>query len=310
MLTFTSCASPASVRLPDGQRCAADHRSRPGPVLEVLTLGATVHRLEVAGGDGVRRNVVLGHADVGRPAGELATTSAARSVATPTGSPAGGSRSTAARSRRRPRPRQQPARRARRLRPTALDVVEHEPDEVVLELVSPDGDQGFPGELTVRVALPGRRGPRAGRDGGDDGRPDRGQPDQPRLLQPRRRGCGHDRRPPAAWSHADEFTPGRRDRHPARRARAGRRHARSTCATPARDRRAVRAEHPQVVDARGIDHNYVVRGEGLRTHAVAGVAAHRDPSRAALGPAGAAGLHRQLPRRRRRSTRGRLLPAG
>ncbi len=34
----------------------------PGPVLEVLDLGATVHRLWVTGGDGVRRNVVLGHA--------------------------------------------------------------------------------------------------------------------------------------------------------------------------------------------------------------------------------------------------------
>ena len=31
---------------------------------------------------------------------------------------------------------------------------------------------------------------------------------------------------------------------------------------------AVRAEHPQVVGARGIDHNYVIRGAGLRTHAV------------------------------------------
>src|SRR3954454_2375433 len=36
--------------------------SAPGPVLEVLDLGATVHRLWVTGGDGVRRNVVLGHA--------------------------------------------------------------------------------------------------------------------------------------------------------------------------------------------------------------------------------------------------------
>ena len=38
--------------------------SAPGPVVEVLALGATVHRLEVAGGDGQRRNVVLGHPDV------------------------------------------------------------------------------------------------------------------------------------------------------------------------------------------------------------------------------------------------------
>ena len=33
----------------------------PGPVLHVLDLGATVHRLEVTCGDGRRRNIVLGH---------------------------------------------------------------------------------------------------------------------------------------------------------------------------------------------------------------------------------------------------------
>ena len=38
--------------------------AEPGPVVEVLTLGATVHRLVVACGDGKRRNVVLGHPDV------------------------------------------------------------------------------------------------------------------------------------------------------------------------------------------------------------------------------------------------------
>jgi len=34
----------------------------PGPVLQVLDLGATMHSLEVTCGDGVRRNVLLGHA--------------------------------------------------------------------------------------------------------------------------------------------------------------------------------------------------------------------------------------------------------
>src|SRR6266540_2564154 len=34
----------------------------PGPVLHLVDLGATVHRLELTCGDGVRRNVVLGHA--------------------------------------------------------------------------------------------------------------------------------------------------------------------------------------------------------------------------------------------------------
>ena len=37
---------------------------------------------------------------------------------------------------------------------------------------------------------------------------------------------------------------------------------------PARIGPAVRQDHEQVVEARGIDHNYVVRGEGLRTAAV------------------------------------------
>ncbi|HEX5916828.1 MAG TPA: hypothetical protein VFY76_03190, partial [Nocardioides sp.] len=52
-------------QLPDGR----DVRlltigAEPGPVVEVLTLGATVHRLVVTCGDGERRNVVLGHPDV------------------------------------------------------------------------------------------------------------------------------------------------------------------------------------------------------------------------------------------------------
>ena len=38
--------------------------AEPGPVVEVLTLGAAVHRLTVPCGDGERRNVVLGHPDV------------------------------------------------------------------------------------------------------------------------------------------------------------------------------------------------------------------------------------------------------
>ncbi|HEX7715952.1 MAG TPA: hypothetical protein VF416_01595, partial [Marmoricola sp.] len=58
--------------LPDGR---AVHRivlgERPGPVLTLLDLGATVHALEVAGADGVRRNVVLGQAT---PADYLAST--------------------------------------------------------------------------------------------------------------------------------------------------------------------------------------------------------------------------------------------
>ena len=121
----------------------------PRPVLEVLDLGATVHRLEVTGGDGVRRNVVLGHATpeeylastdyvgatVGRYANRIAggrfpLDGATVQVATNEagnllhGGPEGFDRAL-------------------------WEVVEHGPDHVVLRLVSPDGDQGFPGRLTA-----------------------------------------------------------------------------------------------------------------------------------------------------------------
>ena len=131
--------------------------AEPGPVVEVLTLGAAVHRLTVACGDGERRNVVLGHPDVaerlasgdyiggviGRYANRIAGgrfTLAGRDVEVSThdrgnslhGGPDGFD-----------------------VRP--WDVVEHSADEVVLTLTSPDGDQGFPGtvEATVRYRVDG-----------------------------------------------------------------------------------------------------------------------------------------------------------
>ena len=117
----------------------------------MLSLGATVHRLVVTGGDGVRRNVVLGHADaaerlgsgdyIGGTIGRYANRIAAgrfelegREVVVGThdrgnslhGGPDGFDR-------------------------RLWDVVSHERDEVVLALASPDGDQGFPGTVTARV---------------------------------------------------------------------------------------------------------------------------------------------------------------
>src|SRR4051794_26764149 len=123
--------------------------SAPGPVLEVLDLGATVHRLWLTGGDGVRRNVVLGHATaeeyltskdyVGATVGRYANRIAGA--------------------------RFELDGRTVRLRPNEGDnllhggpvgfdkrvweVVEHGRDRAVLRLVSPDGDQGFPGTVTV-----------------------------------------------------------------------------------------------------------------------------------------------------------------
>ena len=125
--------------------------SEPGPVLEVLDLGATVHRLWVTGGDGVRRNVVLGHAvpaqyldsthylggTIGRYANRIAKGTFeldGREVRTEVndrgntlhGGPDGFHR-------------------------RIWTVQDSSDDHVTLGLVSPDGDGGFPGRLEVSV---------------------------------------------------------------------------------------------------------------------------------------------------------------
>ncbi len=123
--------------------------SEPGPVLEVLDLGATVHRLWVSGGDGVRRNVVLGHATaeeylesadyvggtIGRFAnriaggrfpldGETVTVETNEGANTLHGGPDGFHRRT-------------------------WQVVDHAEETLTLRLHSPDGDQGFPGAVVA-----------------------------------------------------------------------------------------------------------------------------------------------------------------
>ena len=123
--------------------------SEPGPVLEVLDLGATVHRLWVTGGDGVRRNVVLGHATaeeylesvdyiggtIGRYAnrirggrfvldGETVQLATNESGNLLHGGPEGFDQ-------------------------RVWQVVSHNDDQLTLTLTSPRGDQGFPGELVV-----------------------------------------------------------------------------------------------------------------------------------------------------------------
>jgi aldose 1-epimerase len=125
--------------------------TEPGPVLELLDLGATVHRLWLTGGDGVRRNVVLGHATaaeyldsrdyVGGTIGRYANRIRGgrfdldgRTVQLPTndrgnvlhGGPDGFNR-------------------------RIWEVVSHATDHVTLRLVSLDGDQGFPGNLLARA---------------------------------------------------------------------------------------------------------------------------------------------------------------
>jgi galactose mutarotase-like enzyme len=125
--------------------------TEPGPVLELLDLGATVHRLWVTGGDGVRRNVVLGHATpdeyldssdyIGATVGRYANRIRAgrfeldgRTVEVGTndrgnllhGGPDGFDR-------------------------RVWEVVSHTADHASLRLDSPAGDQGFPGNLVAHV---------------------------------------------------------------------------------------------------------------------------------------------------------------
>lgn len=247
--------------------------SEPGPVVEVLTLGASVNRLEVTCGDGARRNVVLGHPDVetrlaseaylgatvGRYANRIAAGRfelAGREVRVGTndrgnslhGGPEGFDR-------------------------RSWEVVEHGPDEVVLTLTSPDGDQGFPGRVEARVAY---------RVAGDsvtvtmtattdattvvnltnhtylnlDGEGAGNVDDHLLLVEA------------DAYTPVDDTGIPTGDHAPV----AG---TPFDFREPARLGAAVRAEHPQVVAAHGIDHNYVVRGQGLRRAAALASAATR-----------------------------------
>jgi aldose 1-epimerase len=123
----------------------------PGPVLHVLTLGATVHRLEVTGGDGRRRNVVLGHPT---PADYLAGTdylggTIGRYANRIAGGrfPLDGRVVEVATHDRGNSLHGGPDGFDRRL----WEVVERGPRHAVLHLDSPHGDQGFPGNLGVDV---------------------------------------------------------------------------------------------------------------------------------------------------------------
>ncbi len=194
--------SATSSGMTDDGRAGAPRSSwapRPARSLEVLTLGATVHRLEVTGGDGVRRNIVLGHATRRRLPRRRPTTSAARSGATPTGSPVAGSSSSGRRGRGRdPRPRQPPARWTRRVRPSPLGGRRPRTGPRRAPAREPRRRPGVPrGAGRARAVRGDRRPASAIALRGDRRRGHRRQPDQPRLLQPRRRRGGHRRRPRA-----------------------------------------------------------------------------------------------------------------
>jgi galactose mutarotase-like enzyme len=125
----------------------------PGPVLHLLTLGATMHRLEVAGGDGRRRNVLLGHPDVatylessafiGGTIGRYANRIAAgrfdldgqtvRVEVNDRGNALHGGREG--------------------FDKRIWEVVSSDATRAVLRLTSPDGDMGFPGTVTATAAF-------------------------------------------------------------------------------------------------------------------------------------------------------------
>jgi aldose 1-epimerase len=236
--------------------------SAPGPVVEVLALGAAVHRLEVAGGDGVRRNVVLGHPDVeerlasgdyiggtiGRYANRIAAGRfplAGRIVEVGThdrgnslhGGPAG-------------------------FDVGLWDVVSHADDEVVLSLVSPHGDQGFPGVLSaqVRYRVAGET-VSATMSATTEATTVVNMTNHAYLnLDGEGAGTIDDH---VLVVDADEFTPVDATGIPL----GGHAPVEGTpfdFREPTRIGGAIRSAHPQVVEARGIDHNYVVRGSGLR----------------------------------------------
>lgn len=255
MLTFTTVThdlpAPAAV---------VELGSAPGPVLHVLTLGATLQRLEVAGGDGRRRDVLIGlpgapelldssdylGGTIGRYANriahgrfELDGEQVSVRVNDRGHSLHGG-----------------PDGFDRRL----WDVVDADGASATLRLVSPDGDQGFPGEVTAHARFTVE--------------PDRVTLDlwatttRPTVVNMTSHayfnldgtGTVDDHLlevPASSYTPVDEGSIPLGDHAPVEGTPFDLRVAR-------RIGDVVRQPHDQVVAARGIDHNLVVDGTGLR----------------------------------------------
>ena len=231
-----------------------------GPQLHVLPLGATVHRLLVTGGDGVRRDVCLGlpgpavllsSSDyLGGPIGRYANRIAGGRFALDGevvevgrhdrgnhlhGGPDGFDRRT-------------------------WDVVAHDADRVVLRLVSPDGDQGFPGELTAEAQFSVTPGSLVLELSAVTTRPTVVNLTSHAYFNLAGRGSVDDHLlevPAARYTPVDETGIPLGDHAPVRGTPFDLRE-------PTRVGDVVRSAHPQVVGARGIDHNFVVDGVGWR----------------------------------------------
>ncbi|WP_203338514.1 aldose epimerase family protein [Nocardioides limicola] len=254
-------------QLPDGQPVRRiTVGSAPGPVLHLLDLGATIHRLEVTCGDRRRRNVVLGHRT---PADYLASTDYIGGTIGRYANRIAGGRFELDGA---------PVQLGVHDRGNHLhggpdgfdrrlwDVVEHGPGHAVLRLVSEAGDQGFPGRLVATAHFEVRADGVSLRLGAEA--------DAPTLVNLTSHAYfnldgdgagtidGHHLQVPARC-----YTPVDASGIPS----GGHVSVAQTpfdLRTPRRLGDSLRAGHEQIVAARGIDHNFVIDGEGLRTHAV------------------------------------------
>ncbi|MFI2708464.1 aldose epimerase family protein, partial [Nocardioides sp. CER28] len=238
----------------------------PGVVVDVLTLGATAHRVEVTGGDGVRRNVALGRDTVahllgvdgflGATIGRYANRIAGGRF------PLDGAPVTIGTSDRGNSLHGGPDGWDKRL----WTVASSSATSVTLTLVSPDGDMGFPGTVTASVTYEV--------DGATVRIIHTATTDAPTVVNMTNHsyfnldgdGAGTvDAHTLAVY--ADHFTPVDAtgiplgDHAPVDGTPFDLR-------TPTLLGPVLRVDEPQLADAGGIDHNFVVRGAGLRPAAL------------------------------------------
>lgn len=238
--------------------------SAPAPELHVLPTGATVQRFVVTGGDGERRDVALGLADgaavrasgdyvgsiVGRYANRIARGEieidgvAHRLPANDRGHHLHGGPDG--------------------FHTRDWTVVEQSPDAVTLRLVSPDGDAGYPGELTVEATYAVEPDAVALTITATTTAPTLANLTSHVYLNLDGTGTiDHHllRVPAAAYTPVDDDAIPLGDHAPVADTPFDLR-------TPTRLGDVVRSPHAEVAAARGLDHNWVVDGEGLREVAV------------------------------------------